>query len=457
MRKFLKRCDCTAAKKNKTMKRLLFGILFSSMCSIVFGKDYRISSAAELSTLQLKPGDKVILKDGEWKDQQLVFKGTGTEKLPIILTPEKPGQIKLTGNSTLKIDGAWLVVDGLFFTDGYSSGNDVVRFSPQSENCRLTNSAVVNYNHPDKKVDYKWVSVFGHHNRVDHCWLEGKTHQGTTLVIWLDGTANYDLIDHNYFGQRPELGVNGGETIRIGTSTWSFYDSYTTVEQNIFDHCDGEIEIVSNKSCKNTIRNNLFFECAGTLTLRHGKDAEVYGNYFIGNGLPGTGGVRIICENHKVHNNYFQGLTGSGLSAAISIMDGLPDPQLTSHWQVKNAQVFDNVIVDCKEALCVGAGKNADRFLKAENSSFTHNIISIAQQAIHWVDDSVQLRFQDNTAWNAPDAGKLPFGFVNKDPQLQKDKNNLYHVESNKPADPFWKKEKIGPAWLVNKGEIVIK
>jgi poly(beta-D-mannuronate) lyase len=439
------------------MKKYLFTSLFlSGIITIASAREYKISSAAELAALQLTPGDKVILREGEWKDQQLLFNANGTEKSPIILIAEKPGKIKLTGNSSLKIDGEWLVIDGLYFTDGYSQKEDVIIFSKESSNCRLTNSAVVNYNNPDKKVDYKWVSLYGHNNRVDHCWLEGKTHQGTTLVIWLDEKPNYDRIDHNYFGQRPELGANGGETIRIGTSTWSFYDSHTLVEKNIFEHCNGEIEIISNKSCKNTIRDNLFYESAGTLTLRHGNDAEVYGNYFVGNDLPNTGGVRIICENHKVHDNYFQNLTGIGLSAAISIMDGLPNPQLTSHWQVKNAVIYNNVIINCKESLSIGAGKNAERYLKAENTSFTGNVIVTDQQAIHWVDDSVQIKFQNNIIWKATDADKLPAGFKKEDPKLLKDANGLFYTKGQKPATAFWKNEKTGPGWLEQKLSIVI-
>lgn len=94
-------------------------------------------------------------------------------------------------------------------------------------------------------------------------------------MVWLSDKPNYHRIDHNYFGERSALGVNGGETIRIGTSTWSMFDSFTVVENNIFDKCDGETEIISNKSCKNIIQKNLFFECDGTLTLRHGNNNEV--------------------------------------------------------------------------------------------------------------------------------------------------------------------------------------
>ena len=42
-----------------------------------------------------------------------------------------------------------------------------------------------------------------------------------------DAPPNYHLISHNYFGFRPALGVNGGETIRVGTSEWSFNTSRT--------------------------------------------------------------------------------------------------------------------------------------------------------------------------------------------------------------------------------------
>jgi poly(beta-D-mannuronate) lyase len=428
------------------LMKILIVIAFCFLSFHVDAKEYHITSAAELAALQLMPGDKVIMKVGEWKDQKIVFKGSGTEKSPIVLMADANGPVKLTGQSSLKIDGSWLVVDGIHFTNGYSDKEDVIVFSPQSAHCRLTNSAVVAFNHPDKKVDYKWISVWGHYNRVDHCWLEGKTHQGTTLVIWLDDHPNYDLIDHNYFGARPDLGVNGGETIRIGVSTWSLHDSYTTVEKNIFEHCNGELEIISNKSCRNTIRNNFFYECAGTLTLRHGNDADVYGNCFIGNNQKGTGGIRVIAENHKVHDNYMQDLTGTGMSAAISIMDGLPNPPLTGHWQVKNASIYNNTIIHCSQPLCIGAGKNKERYLKAENTSFTNNTIMPVDHVINREDDSVVLHFEVNVVGKTT-GEVLPAGFTVKDVQLLKDENGLYYKKGNKPFEIFWKKEAVGPAW----------
>jgi len=424
---------------------LLTLMLFSF--SIVQAKNYPIRTAEELAAISLRPGDKVILKAGEWKNQRLVFKGKGTENNPITLTTEKVGSGLISGNSTLLIEGEWLIVDGLYFTNGYSLKEDVITFNAKASHCRLTNTAIVNFNPPDKTTDYRWISMNGFQNRVDHCWIEGKTHQATTLVVWLADKPNEHRIDHNYFGQRPDLGVNGGETIRIGTSTWSFFDSKTTVENNIFEHCNGELEIVSNKSCKNVLRNNLFYECAGTLTLRHGREADVYGNYFIGNGLPKTGGIRIICDSHRVHDNYLQNLTGTGVSAAVSLMDGLPNPVLTSHWQVKDAKVYNNVIVNCTEPLAIGAGKNTERYLPPLRVSIADNVVFGKSDPVKAYEDKADIAYINNISWGQSEPVSIMKGFVVKDPGLKKNRNGLYSTASFKTDSPFWTTEKIGPSW----------
>ena len=415
--------------------------------TVLQAKDYHVKNANELHALSLKPGDKVTMLGELWKDQQLVFKGKGTKEEPITLTVEFPGKTILSGNSTLVIEGTWLIADGLSFANGFIEKGDVIQFSLKSTWCRLTNSSVVNFNNPNDQADYRWVSMNGFNNRVDHCLLEGKSHQGVTLVVWLTDKPNHHKIDHNYFGPRPGLGRNGGETIRIGTSTWSFHDSYTVVENNIFERCDGELEAVSVKSCKNTIRNNLFYETKATLTLRHGNGSEVYGNYFIGNFRAGTGGVRVIGENHKVYNNYFYGITGTGVSAAISVMAGLPKPVLTSHWQVKNAVITNNIIVNCKEPFAVGAGYNPERYLPALNTTFADNLILSSEIAVKWYDTKVVVKFKNNIYANGANPNELPQGFTSKYLNPAIDENQVYLKPGQVKQEPFWKTEPIGPVW----------
>lgn len=407
----------------------------------VSGKEYAIRSAADLATLTLKPGDKVILEAGSWQNQQLNFKAKGTKEQPIILTTANPGKIKLTGNSNLKIDGEWLIVDGLAFADGYLDKGHVVQFTTASSNCRLTNISIINYNPQSKETEYKWVSLYGTNNRVDHCELTGKDHAGTTLVVWLSDKPNYHQIDHNYFGPRPPLGVNGGETIRIGTSDWSMFDSYTKVEYNIFDKCDGETEIISNKSGHNTFTNNLFYECDGTFTFRHGNNSEVSHNYFIGNNKANTGGIRLIGENHIVKGNYLQGLAGRNLRAAISVMNTVENPKLNEYWQVKNAIIQENIIVNCREAFVLGSGKDATRVVIPDKVNITNNYVINPTTLILKLDNPTNSTINNNQVEGA----SLENGFIKMGNDLVKS-DGIWQLKNNIKT-PFWLDKKVGPSW----------
>ncbi len=406
-------------------------------------RTYSITSAAGLDQQHLNPGDTVILQNGNWKDQQLVLKASGKEGQPIILKAETPGKVLLTGHSGLRIDGAWLEVSGLSFVKGYSLKEDVIVFSKTSAHCRLTQTSITGYNPPDRKTDYKWVSLYGTRNKVDHCAFTGKTHQGTTLVVWLSGTPNYHEITNNYFGPRPSLGNNGGETIRIGTSDWSMHDSYTTVTRNVFDRCDGEIEVISIKSGHNTIKENLFYECDGTLTFRHGNFNTVTGNYFIGNQKPNTGGIRVIGEQHTVNNNYLYGLTGTGLRASIAVMNAVIHPKLNEYWQVKQAMIDSNIIIGCKEAFALGAGKNETRVVPPENVTLQNNFVLNPGRLITGASEQQGLNMLHNKVGGAATAP----GFEEMAPgMLLKNENNIWQLEGV-PREPFWLKTTVGPAW----------
>lgn len=438
-------------------------LLFVSLHS--FAEEYRIRSAEELNQINLKPGDRVILEGKEWRDQKLVFKGSGTEMSPILLTTEKAGKVIMNGSSSLQIDGTWLIVDGLFFQDGYTLKENVISFSEKSENCRLTNSAIVDYDNPDKSMRNSWIVLYGFRNRVDHCYIKGKTHLGTTIGIYVSDQPNYHRIDHNYFAGRPPLGRNGGEIIRMGTDQWSMYDSFSIVEKNIFAHCDGEIEIISNKSTNNTISENLFYESKGMLTLRHGNKAKVYGNYFIGNRKEGTGGIRIIGEDHRICNNYFHGLTGTGLNATITLMNAWENPPLHGYWQVKNTEIIENVMIDCTQPIVVGSGKNEKTFLPPLNSVFVDNVIlSSRGPVITWLETAAKnpksIRFENNTAFISDQTSdeQYPPGVENIKPLLNR--NNFGVFEQQKETyierevksrddvqDTLFRIIDIGPSW----------
>ncbi len=415
---------------------LLFFVLGFSLISHLNAKEYTINTANELSQLSLVAGDVVIMGNGTWSNQELSFKGNGTEKNPITLKAETPGKVILNGFSKLELSGEYLIVDGLTFQEGELEGDPVVSFRTSSSslanNCRLTNTAIINYNPWDPSVEYKWVSIYGVNNQVDHCSFVGKNHTGALLVIWIGETANYHRINNNYFADIPELGENGAETIRIGTSTNSMKDSYAIVENNLFENCDGEIEIISNKSCENIYRYNTFLHCEGTLTLRHGNRCAVYGNFFFGDLNKKSGGVRIIGEDHKVYNNYFQDLLSDGFRSAISLTNGVPDSPLNRYFQVKNPSVVNNTIVNCKYGITIGAGVNDELSLPPQNVYLANNVIADyagkTQKAIDYDDAPDGIIYENNIIYTS-NLGDTPDEVNNADPKL------LGTGEFYRPAD----------------------
>lgn len=373
------------------------------------------------------PGDTIIMTNGTWADVVISFYAQGAEGDSITLRAETPGQVILNGNSRLKIGGSYLKVDGLWFDQGALRSGHLVEFRRSSSrlttHSRLTNCTITNYNPPSLFTEYKWVSIYGAHNRVDHCHFSGKSHDGATVVVWLRDPPNdspvWHRIDNNYFGHRPELGKNGGETIRIGTSSRSMQDAYVTVEQNLFEECDGEIEIISNKSGNNIFRHNTFLRSSGTLTLRHGNEASVYGNYFLGEGKSGSGGVRIIGERHKVYNNYFQDLRGTGYRSALAVVNGVPNSPLNRYFQVKDAVVAFNTFVDVEETFVIGAGKSSEQSLAPDGLQVANNLVVTRDgPIIEYEDAPLNITYASNVFFGAESGIGQVDGILIADPSL---------------------------------------
>lgn len=373
------------------------------------------------------PGDEIVLRDGVWRDVQLVFKGVGTQTAPITLRAETPGKVILAGQSQLQIAGEYLVVDGLWFKDGGIARGNVIAFRGQNDeitqNCRLTNTAITDYNAEANDVNCKWVSLYGRNNRVDHCYFRGQEGGGQTLVVWVEDYPNDHRIDHNHFGGRVRLGQNGGETLRIGTSSVSMNLSRTVVESNLFENCDGEIEIVSNKSCGNVYRRNTFRACDGMFTLRHGNDCVVEENFFLGDGIKKMGGVRIIGENHRVVNNYFEKLRGTGARSAMTLVEGIPNAKLNEYWQVKRALIAYNTFVDCAQVFELGNGKGSrNRSLPPLDVVVANNLIigTEEQELVRLVEEKSDIWWLSNLYWGLSSSLGKHRGMILADPSMSK-------------------------------------
>lgn len=358
---------------------LLLGFTIAS-----FAKKTVVTTATEINNGFWFEGDTLVMQNGTWLNQSISLRATGSASQPVVLMAETPGNVILTGSSKLAFAGAYITISGLYFKDGNLSGSDVISFRTSSSslasNCRVTNCAIENYNPPANTVDSKWVSIYGEYNQVDRCSFVNKNNSGTLLVVWLkSGTTPYHIIKDNYFGYRNANldgsgnELNGQEIIRIGDSSTSMQTAAVQVTGNFFERCNGEIETISNKSGGNLYSNNIFYECSGMLTLRHGNGCTVEGNYFFGNGVSNSGGVRIIGEDHKVYNNYFENLTGTNYRSAICLVRGKENSALNEYFQVKNALVAFNTMVNCSQSFSINYNSNSSYSMPPIGSVIAHN------------------------------------------------------------------------------------
>ncbi|GAC35218.1 chondroitinase-B domain-containing protein [Paraglaciecola polaris] len=329
----------------------------------------------------VKPGEKIVLANGTWKDVELILKAKGLADNPIELKAQTPGKVIITGKSNLAFSGEYIVVSGLVFKDGATPTGEVISFRTSNEDVanhsRVTNTVIDNFSTDLRQMSDLWVAMYGKNNRFDHNSLVNKRNRGVTLAVRMNTEAsrkNHHVIEYNYFGPRQILGANGGETLRIGTSHFSREYSNTTAQYNYFDRTNGEHEIISNKSSGNSLLKNVFFETQGTLTMRHGHFTKVEGNYFLGNRKPNTGGIRIINESQSVSNNYMYGLTGQRLRGALVIMNGVPNSPPNRYDPVIDSAMNNNIVID-SDHIELGAGADEERSAPPTTSEFSGNII----------------------------------------------------------------------------------
>jgi fibronectin type 3 domain-containing protein len=399
----------------------------------VFAADIIVNNASDISSAMAtaQPGDNLIMSNGTWNNQQIVFEGDGTNGNPITLKAATPGQVVLTGTSNLAIGGSWLVVDGLKFSGGNAgsgaSGGNVISFRTSSSssdwanNCRLTNTVMESV---DGNTGMKWVGLYGQNNTIDFCyfndWVAGT---GNMITIWRpDSSPDYHKIEYNYFGNYPEgSSSNGYETIRLGTSQESLSDSFTTIANNYFYKCDGEIEIISVKSGSNIISFNTFNSSGGTLTLRHGNNNWIEGNYFFQNSVTNSGGIRVIGEDHTIINNYFQDVPGDGIRAAISLTNGVPNSALNEYYQVQRALVAFNTFYNCAQPIEIGALSGSTNSEPVRDSTIANNVAhSVSAPMIAVEDQPINMTYEGNIFYGA-NVGVTDPGISTVDPMIDWD------------------------------------
>lgn len=381
--------------KLKNFISVLFVALFFSNA---YATEYTISSDSELSNLSLVAGDVVTWTNGTYSNQSIVVHGSGTVNNPIILKAETEGGVTFTGESPANIYGTYVQVEG-FYWEGGQGTSDHVSFRRSGSdtdfgvNCALRNCG---FNNLASEGDNKsrWVVLYGTQNTIENCSFVNKLSTGATILVELrfqGASLCQHQIKNNYFYNitNKDGRTNSGdsEAIRIGVSTNQAVDANCTVEGNYFQEADGENEIITNKSANNIYKYNTFRNCRGSLVMRHGAGAWVEGNFFLGEGKDGSGGIRISDSFHTIINNYFQGLRNKSdkWNNAITIVEG----ETSSGGASNGYQYVDDILVafntsyDCDDPLYFN-----DRGSRPATGIIANNLFHTATGAVVDLDNT---------------------------------------------------------------------
>lgn len=349
----------------------------------------------EAALREVGPGTVVVLADGEYKTKRptLVEGKHGTAEAPIIIRAEHRGKAIISGAAGFVIKNCeQLTLEGLVFT---SDSDQPAVLLDDCRQVRVTRSCFRLQERAKPRRMEHWVYVIGAQsgtNRIDHNLFEHKVNSGSPVFVRGDDAAlvcsQHDRIDHNHFRDVVFAeGENGHETIRTGSNDLgaSGRSSFATIEENLLERCSGEGEIISIKSSDNIVRHNMFRDCRGAICLRLGNRSEVSGNFMLAaGGQAGCGGVKLYGFEHRVFNNYFQGLTGTKHEAPLALVPGTFDTPTTQNIGKKydslttvgptRCWIAFNTWVDCAP-LQLGFKKDKNRIYTPLGCTFVNNLV----------------------------------------------------------------------------------
>ncbi|MGN8072341.1 chondroitinase-B domain-containing protein [Mucilaginibacter sp. SG564] len=365
-------------KKNTLI--ILLALLFSQAAIC---KNFTVRSQEEFKTAvsQAVAGDVIIIANGTYTGWAVKVPTVANAAHPLSIRAETRDKVIFTGDtdqSVFEISGSYIVLQGLIFKGCNVLKADgkvgvLVEFK-NSTDCRLTQCLFTQNAAKAQFTPLVIVSGTGQHNRVDSCrFISNIDNQELQIKITKEACPVNTLIENNIFENKAKVNwkvFNGGECVQIGQDPVLLGTSIakSIVRYNRFINCNGEPEVISNKSSGNSYIHNYFENCEGELVMRGGHDCVIDSNVING----GTGGIRINGTGHIITHN-----TISNVKTGIRLMYGMGrgKSEIGFYIAASNCVIKNNHIEKAATGILVGDNKNADWTGKFNTTRYPSRVI----------------------------------------------------------------------------------
>lgn len=307
-------------------------------------------------------GSVITIKDGVYKDIQLIVRKSGRSGQPIHIKAENPGKVIFSGDAKVELRGDHLILEGIFFKDGNRNVDEWKTHGPglvaiYGSYNRITQCAFDAFDEANSAYITTSLTEDGkvpQYCRIDHCSFTNKItfdqviNLNNTFQAVKDGKGGppmYHRVDHNFFSNPPKPG-NAGGGIRIGY--WRNDTGRCLIDSNLFMRQDSEPEIITSKSRENVYYANTFINCQGTLNFRHGDRQAAVNNFFIGTDTKfGYGGMFVWGSEHIIASNYFE-LPKTISSRGNAALYLNPGAEASEHALAFDILIANNLFMDNK-------------------------------------------------------------------------------------------------------------
>jgi poly(beta-D-mannuronate) lyase len=392
-----------------------------------------------------QPGDVITLSNGEYdvKDVPPFKQRKGNAENPIIVRAQEPGKVILKGSTGYKFEECTYFTWYGFHHAHKSAEGESSNISFKDGNNNRFARCEVNLDDNDNSKKH-WLRISNCEAiKVDHCHFHHKKSEGQFCNVFMPGDNKpgkgpifeYNYFEHQDFGEHLPDGVKygdaGGEAIQMGHSDHAGQYYGVIVRYNCFEECNGDGEIVSNKSCGNLYYNNTFTDCNGSLTLRHGHSTAVLANYFKNCGL------RVLGADNLIANNHFSDNSREDNRRPLIIHNGKDDG---GYERVDNNHIILNTFANgsgtANKIVVWGSGNGSK---EPTNNKFRGNIITAENgELLELNNNHSSNTIMDNIGWATGDAenGGLSddMATLDQDPLLTKDHDGIYRLQSDSPA-----------------------